>query len=100
MKTNKLFILIIFIITLLLLISINTISYSSGPNEDWACVVFYGDVEDYYIYYDGDIDNSTLEGVSYDLETNTLTLSNLKTSNRLVIEDMGDDFKINLIGDN
>lgn len=100
MKTSKLFISIIFIFTVLLFISISTVSYSSGPNEDWACIVFYGDVEDYYIYYDGDIDNSALEGVTYDLETNTLTLSNLKTSNRLVVEDMGDDFKINLIGDN
>ncbi len=100
MKTSKFYISILFIFTLLFFISISTVSYSSGPNEDWACIVFYGDTEDYYIYYDGDINNSALEGVTYDLETNTLTLSNLKTSNRLVVEDMGDDFKINLIGDN
>ena len=100
MKHNKLFFSIFFIIIFLFVISINFVSYSSGPNEDWALIVFYGDEEDYYIYDDGDINNSALEGVTYDKGTNTLTLSNLKTSNRLIVEEMGDDFKINLIGDN
>ena len=100
MKYNKLFFSIFLIIILLFVISLNNNSYASGPNEEWALIAFYGDEEDYYIYDDGDINNSALEGVTYDLETNTLTLANLKTANRLIVEDMGDDFKINLIGDN
>ena len=39
-------------------------------------------------------------GISYDLKTNTLTLNNFKSDMTLMITDMGDDFKIKLVGYN
>jgi len=40
-------------------------------------------------------------GASYDLETNTLTLNNVKSKNAILgVLGMGDDFKINLVGYN
>ena len=39
--------------------------------------------------------------MSYDRESNTLTLNNYKSSTTVIVTNMmGDDFKINLIGDN
>lgn len=44
---------------------------------------------------------ASFKGASYDLETNTLTLKNVKAKYASVIlREMGDDFKINLIGYN
>ena len=42
----------------------------------------------------------TVKGISYDLKTNTLTLNNFKSDKMLMITDMGDDFKIKLVGYN
>ena len=42
----------------------------------------------------------TTTGISYDLKTNTLTLNNFKSDMTLMITDMGDDFKIKLVGYN
>ena len=41
-----------------------------------------------------------LEGTSYDIETNTLTLNNVKGPYEIVISLMGEDFKINVVGYN
>ncbi len=42
----------------------------------------------------------TTKGISYDLKTNTLTLNNFKSDMMLMVTDMGDDFKIKLVGYN
>ena len=42
----------------------------------------------------------TAKGISYDLKTNTLTLNNFKSDSMLMLTDMGDDFKIKLVGYN
>lgn len=52
------------------------------------------------IYRSDNIYHDTLEGVTYDKSTNTLTLNNLKTNFSLAVSEMGEDFKINLIGEN
>ena len=44
---------------------------------------------------------NSIDGMSYDRESNTLTLNNYKSSTTVIVTNMmGDDFKINLIGDN
>ena len=54
-----------------------------------------------YPEIDGYEPSKTFAGASYDLETNTLTLKNVTLKNTsLMLMDMGDDFKINLIGYN
>ena len=52
------------------------------------------------IYRSDNLYHDTLEGVTYDESTNTLTLNNLKTNLSLAVSEMGEDFKINLIGEN
>lgn len=44
---------------------------------------------------------NSIDGMSYDRESNTLTLNNYKSSTTVIVTNMmGDDFKINLVGDN
>lgn len=46
-------------------------------------------------------ETNSIDGMSYDRETNTLTLNNYKNKTAGIATNMmGDDFKINLIGDN
>lgn len=46
-------------------------------------------------------DISTVEGISYDRASNTLTIENYNnTKNRIAMNMMGDDFKINIKGEN
>ena len=46
-------------------------------------------------------ETNSIDGMSYDRETNTLTLNNYKNkATGIATNMMGDDFKINLIGDN
>lgn len=46
-------------------------------------------------------ETNSIDGMSYDRQTNTLTLNNYKNkSAEIATNMMGDDFKINLIGDN
>ena len=80
-------------------------------NEDG--VLIWEDVEDpdnpgsYYmapksteIYEKGNYHEGVLPGVSYQASTNTLTLNNVSITDRyLNIYGMGDDFKLNILGD-
>ena len=48
----------------------------------------------------GEEGTKNMKGVSYDKATNTLTLNNInKPDNALMLTAMGDDFKINVVGD-
>ena len=62
--------------------------------ETYEMGVFYPQAE-------GIFDTEVYPGASYDLETNTLTLNNVKSKTSVLnAMDMGDDFKIKLIGYN
>ena len=53
------------------------------------------------IYSVNSKDISTVEGISYDRASNTLTIENYNnTKNRIAMNMMGDDFKINIKGEN
>lgn len=53
------------------------------------------------IYSANSKDISTVEGISYDRASNTLTIENYNnTKNRIATNMMGDDFKINIKGEN
>lgn len=53
------------------------------------------------IYSANSKDISTVEGISYDRASNTLTIENYNnTKNRIAMNMMGDDFKINIKGEN
>ncbi len=58
-----------------------------------------------FLYLSGLILNTDLKGVAYDKSTNTLTLQNIQLSNgeihySLTIANMGEDFKLNIVGSN
>lgn len=72
----------------------------NGPSDEYAFIIF-GSMEDYKeIYDEGTIHNDAMEGVTYDLATNTLTLENVNNNMCLEANKMGDDFKIKLVGEN
>ncbi|MBO4338634.1 MAG: hypothetical protein J5877_01780 [Clostridia bacterium] len=52
------------------------------------------------IVHEGGVDVDPVEGATYDLATNTLTLSDYNMPYSLGISSMGDDFKIELVGEN
>ncbi len=58
-----------------------------------------------FIYLSGIVMNNDIGGISYDETTNTLTLKNVDLSNNnlhysLTITNMGEDFKLNVVGTN
>ena len=75
-----------------------------GNSEVFIAVLYPGEGTDKYLisgddWVDGVNESSDIPGVSYDTRTNTLTLDNC-TISRLVVNLMGNGFKINLVGDN
>ena len=84
---------------------IGVVSAQNGPSSFAEIYIadFYVE-DDYHSYYLFSTDeNETinpLEGTSYDLETNTLTINNIKGPYEFRILRMGEDFKINVIGYN
>ena len=57
-------------------------------------------IDDNYIRDDGgNINNNIVPGASYDEKSNTLTLDNVSVS-KITVEDMGESFKLKLIGIN
>lgn len=79
---------------------------SDADNEEFSYLTFIDfDTSDMYVLYPSSLSpdqtSSAFSGASYDLETNTLTLKNVKSKTSVLsVADMGDDFKINLIGYN
>lgn len=75
----------------------------NGPSDEFSFITFYNSEDpsgNKSIYEPNTVHNDALEGATYDKSTNTLTLNNVKTSLSLSINEMGEDFKINLVGDN
>lgn len=99
MKKQKIFILIITLIFALLIIGMKEVYAQNGPDSSWAVIELYNDNND-RVYDNGEVNNSLVEGMTYDEDTNTLTLTNYKSSYGLYISQMGEDFKINLVGEN
>ena len=99
MKKQKIFILIITLIFALLIIGVKDVYAQNGPAYNWAVIELYNDNYD-RVYDNGETNNSLVEGMTYDEDTNTLTLTNYKSSYGLYIAQMGEDFKINLVGEN
>ena len=89
-------------ICLLIISFIGIVKADNGPSEEYGSISLIKEPErdDIYIYDEGTIDNNALEGIKYDIATNTLTISNFKGSYVLVIDYMGEDFKINAVGIN
>ena len=74
----------------------------NGPYPGSAGMAFYNPENDNetIIFSAGTVYNDAFAGATYDKDTNTLTLDNVKTTLSLEYAGMGDDFKINLVGDN
>ena len=76
---------------------------SNGPCDtgDWAyAYINVRNGEESNLLFSSEGTNS-IDGMSYDRESNTLTLNNYKSSTTVIVTNMmGDDFKINLVGDN
>lgn len=76
---------------------------ANGPCDtgDWAYAYINVRIgEDSTLIFSSKGTNS-IAGMSYDRESNTLTLNNFKNKAAVIVTNMmGDDFKINLIGDN
>ena len=76
---------------------------ANGPCDtgDWAyAYINVRNGEESNLLFSSEVTNS-IDGMSYDRESNTLTLNNYKSSTTVIVTNMmGDDFKINLVGDN
>lgn len=76
---------------------------ANGPCDtgDWAyAYINVRNGEESNLLFSSEGTNS-IDGMSYDRESNTLTLNNYKSSITVIVTNMmGDDFKINLVGDN
>jgi len=97
---RKLLIFTIIIAILAYLVPINNVKATNGPSNDYAFICFASMTDYKEIYQEGEIHNDAMEGVTYDLESNTLTLENVNTTLELGANKMGDDFKIKVVGEN
>lgn len=100
-------ILLAFLLTFTLLYGyrVTNVLAGNGPSDEWSYVSFFElDAQDNsgtkVIYEPNTVHNDALEGATYDKTTNTLTLNNLKTNLGLSVNEMGEDFKIKLVGEN
>ena len=84
--------------TIALFIGFNNVYATEGPLESDAYVSLSNGSDDYYMYLDGVVDNTSFSSATYDKDTNTLTINNVKGDYELFIYRMGDDFKLNVVG--
>lgn len=100
------------ILAAIMLISVLSVTAmaANGPNpaknelDNYSASIFFYNTEedggDFAIFNDNEVHNNAIEGATYDLETNTLTLVDFNHPNlSLSLNDMGDDFKLNIIGE-
>lgn len=98
------------ILSLVLIASLGTIQMSvyaeepsyTGPNDsDHAYLSLRSNGENYSFYFMGSIGDANLDGVSYDLSTNTLSLTNYNEPGTIIeASEMGSNFKISITGEN
>ena len=84
-----------------------TVQAANGPNTgeySAAYINIYdrgGTNTNHFVYVTGSQKAETVKGAVYDKKTNTLTLTNYKHPTMSIeANEMGDDFKIKLVGDN
>jgi len=95
------------LIMLLGVLPISVFALNSGPSPYSAFLAFQtptgkeipDEPFEKIIYENGELGDE-IENVSYDVETNTLTLSGIDTQMILFAGAMGSDFKINVVGEN
>lgn len=73
-----------------------------GPNDsDHAYLDIHSNGEDYSFFFMGSMGEAKIDGVCYDLATNTLTLDNYNEPSSIIdASEMGSDFKISVNGEN
>lgn len=73
-----------------------------GPNDsDHAYLDIHSNGEDYSFYFMGSMGDAKIDGVCYDLATNTLTLDDYNEPSTIIdASEMGSDFKISVNGEN
>lgn len=85
-----------------------TATAANGPKpnqESGSASIYFKNVkedgkDDIILLSAGEINNEAIEGAKYDLEKNTLTLTDFDHPElALYLEDMGDDFKLNIVGE-
>ena len=84
-----------------------TVQAANGPNTGEYSVAYIniynrgGTNTNHFVYVTGSQKAETVKGAVYDKKTNTLTLTNYKHPTMSIeANEMGDDFKIKLVGDN
>lgn len=102
---KKVLIAFLLMLTVLFGVRMTNVLAQNGPSDEYSFIIFYNpEAEDSSanksIYEPKTVHNDVLEGVTYDKSTNTLTIENLKTNLSLAVNEMGEDFKINLVGEN
>ena len=84
----------------------SSVEAANGPNEqDWSSayiVIDDGSVNPKQLYNaNKSVTISTVKNISYDKKTNTLTLNGYQEAEkRIVANEMGDDFKVKVVGNN
>ena len=74
---------------------------NNGPSDVACYVRFENTSVTRYVYVNKKTNNTIQPGATYDKSTNTLTLNNLQDKSlTLEVNEMGEDFKINLVGTN
>jgi hypothetical protein len=103
MKNRLLFLYAILICSIFFGCLTTNVKAANGPSSENGAIYFSSRSDDYdsfYIYDSGKITNNEAKGVTYDLLTNTLTVNNFKGKYYLMIDNMGEDFKFNVLGVN
>ena len=84
----------------------SSVEAANGPNEqDWSSayiVIDDGSANPKHLYNaNKSVTISTVKNISYDKKTNTLTLNGYQEAEkRIVANEMGDDFKVKVVGNN
>ena len=82
----------------------NNVMAEKGPAEDNSWMNVYDakidGAPDHFIYSYDDTEITEVKGFTYDKKSNTLTIENVNNNYRLVTNKMGDDFKLNVVGEN
>ena len=100
MKTKLLISLLIIACIFSILIPTNIIA-TNGPSDLYSYIVLFPSEGDPVVIHNSyGAENDTLDGVSYDKTSNTLTLTNFTGNYALETNMMGDDFKLNIVGNN
>ena len=76
-------------------------TYQSDPEKYYySGISMFSDEREYLIFENNKAFNSAIEGAAYDIDTNTLSLTDFKHSElSLLALCMGDDFKLKITGD-